>query len=82
MTVYSIERKKLSDQVTALLEDEIVRGVRQVGEQLPSEREMMRQFGVGRPAIREALFALQKKGMVQVVSGTRARVTLPLRRPT
>ena len=49
MTVYSIERKKLSDQVTALLEDEIVRGVRQVGEQLPSEREMMRQFGVGRP---------------------------------
>ncbi len=77
MAVYSIERQKLSDQVTALLEDEIVRGVRHVGEQLPSEREMMRQFGVGRPAIREALFALQKKGLVQVVSGTRARVTQP-----
>lgn len=77
MAVYSIERQKLSDQVTALLEDEIVRGVRPVGEQLPSERELMRQFGVGRPAIREALFALQKKGLVQIISGTRARVTRP-----
>lgn len=77
MKRYVIERQKLSDQVAALLEDEIVRGVRHVGEQLPSERDMMRQFGVGRPAIREALFALQKKGLVEVVSGTRARVTQP-----
>jgi len=38
---------------------------------------MMRQFGVGRPAVREALFALQKKGLVEVNSGTRARVTRP-----
>lgn len=77
MKRYVIERQKLSDQVTALLEDEIVRGERHVGEQLPSERDMMRQFGVGRPAIREALFALQKKGLVEVSSGTRARVTRP-----
>lgn len=77
MKIYSLERQKLSDQITELLEDEIVRGVRQVGEQLPSERELMRQFGVGRPAIREALFALRKKGLVQLVSGTRARVTQP-----
>jgi DNA-binding FadR family transcriptional regulator len=77
MKRYVIERQKLSDQVTALLEDEIVRGVRDIGEQLPSERDMMRQFGVGRPAIREALFALQKKGLVEINSGTRARVTQP-----
>jgi DNA-binding FadR family transcriptional regulator len=77
MKRYVIERHKLSDQVAALLEDEIVRGVRHIGEQLPSERDMMRQFGVGRPAIREALFALQRKGLVEVSSGTRARVTLP-----
>ena len=50
MTVTSIERQKLSGQVTALLADKIVRDVRHVGEQLPSEREMMRQLGVGRPA--------------------------------
>jgi GntR family transcriptional regulator, sialic acid-inducible nan operon repressor len=77
MRRYAIERQKLSDQVVALLEDEIVRGVRRFGEQLPSEREMMRQFGVGRPAIREALFALRRKGLVKVGSGTRAQVTQP-----
>lgn len=77
MKRYTIERQKLSDQVAALLEDEIVRGIRPMGEQLPSERQLMAQFGVGRPAIREALFALQKKGLVEVSSGTRARVTQP-----
>ncbi|MGB6540832.1 MAG: transcriptional regulator NanR [Xanthobacteraceae bacterium] len=77
MRRYAIERQKLSDQVVALLEDEIVRGVRRFGDQLPSEREMMRQFGVGRPAIREALFALRRKGLVKVGGGARARVTQP-----
>ena len=77
MRRYAIERQKLSDQVVALLEDEIVRGVRPLGDQLPSEREMMRLFGVGRPAIREALFALRRKGLVEVGNGTRARVTQP-----
>jgi GntR family transcriptional regulator, sialic acid-inducible nan operon repressor len=77
MRRYAIERQKLSDQVVALLEDEIVRGVRHSGDQLPSEREMMRQFGVGRPAIREALFALRRKGLVKVGGGARARVTQP-----
>ncbi len=77
MRRYTIARHKLSDQVAALLEDEIIRGLRPLGDQLPSEREMMRQFGVGRPAIREALFALERKGLVRVSSGTRARVTRP-----
>ena len=77
MARYAIERQKLSDRVVALLEDEIVRGVRPLGDQLPSEREMMRLFGVGRPAIREALFALRRKGLVKVGNGTRARVTQP-----
>ena len=77
MTRYAIERQKLSDRVVALLEDEIVRGVRPLGDQLPSERELMRLFGVGRPAIREALFTLRRKGLVKVGNGTRARVTQP-----
>jgi len=47
------------------------------GDQLPSERDLMKQFGVGRPAVREALFALQKMGLVAINSGERARVTQP-----
>jgi GntR family transcriptional repressor for pyruvate dehydrogenase complex len=37
----------------------------------------MRQFGVGRPAVREALFHLGKMGLIEVRSGERARVTRP-----
>ncbi len=47
------------------------------GEHLPSERELMAVFDVGRPSIREALVALDHKGLVKVSSGERARVTRP-----
>ena len=36
------------------------------GDQLPSERDLMREFGVGRPAVREALFHLRKMGLVEI----------------
>lgn len=47
------------------------------GDLLPSERELMDQFGVGRPAIREAMLSLAKRGFVSVSSGERTRVTRP-----
>lgn len=47
---------------------------------MPSERDMMESFGVGRTAIREALFALQKKGLVVIANGERARITFPTAR--
>jgi DNA-binding FadR family transcriptional regulator len=47
------------------------------GDALPPERELMKRFGVGRPAIREALFALQRMGLVALTSGARPRVTIP-----
>jgi DNA-binding FadR family transcriptional regulator len=77
MRRYAVEKQKLSEQVAALLEREIVTGERKVGEQLPSERALMELFGVGRPTIREALYSLQRKGLVGLRSGTRARVTQP-----
>jgi DNA-binding FadR family transcriptional regulator len=38
---------------------------------------MMLHFGVGRPAIREALFALHRMGLVIVANGERPRVSSP-----
>ena len=46
-----------------------------LGDFLPSERELMQHFGVGRPAVREALFALQRMGLVVVATGERPRVS-------
>ncbi len=73
----TIKRRKLYEEVAAELEAMILSGEYAPGDQLPSERKIMEEFGVGRPAVREALFALQKMGLVSVQSGGPARVTKP-----
>lgn len=72
-----IKQRKLSDEVADHLERMIRGGELAESERLPSERELMRQYGVGRPSIREALQHLSKMGLVEVRSGERARVTQP-----
>jgi len=47
------------------------------GSKLPSERSLMKRFGVGRPAIREALLSLEQMGLIEVRGGQVARVVLP-----
>src|SRR4051812_13313748 len=72
-----IDRRKLFEQVAAHLERQIVQGQLKPGERLPPERDLQKLFGVGRPAIREALIALQRAGLVELSNGTRARVAAP-----
>jgi DNA-binding FadR family transcriptional regulator len=72
-----LARKKLSDMVEEELEQMIRRKEFAQGEQLPSERELMEFFNVGRPSVREALAALKRKGLVQINNGERARVSMP-----
>jgi GntR family transcriptional repressor for pyruvate dehydrogenase complex len=72
-----IRRRKLYEEVVVRLEALIHEGEFKPGDALPSERELMAHFGVGRPAIREALFALKRMGLVVVANGERARVSNP-----
>lgn len=72
-----LARKKLSEMVEEELEQMIRRREFGEGEQLPSERELMTFFNVGRPSVREALAALKRKGLVQINNGERARVSRP-----
>ncbi len=76
MTV-RVKRRRLYEEVADRLERQIQDGDYSPTDQLPSERELMRHFGVGRPAIREALFHLGRMGLIEVRSGERARVTRP-----
>lgn len=69
-----IARRKLSDEVLDRLLPRIRSGEFAVGAWLPSERELMQAFGVGRPAVREALQALQRMGLVSIIHGEGARV--------
>ena len=76
-TVAPIRRRKLYEEVVVRLEAMIHEGELNPGDLLPSERELMLHFGVGRPAIREALFALHRMGLVIVANGERPRVSSP-----
>jgi len=69
-----IVRTKLSDEVFSRLKQLIENGELRAGDEMPSERELMERFGVGRPAIREAMQALAGKGLVEISHGERAKV--------
>jgi DNA-binding FadR family transcriptional regulator len=70
-------RQKLSEEVRRGLLDLIKSGAVGMGEPLPSERELMERFGVGRPAIREAMQSLETIGLIEIRHGGRARVSEP-----
>lgn len=69
-----IVRRKLSDQVFDRLRDLIASGEIPPGDPLPSERDLMERFGVGRPAVREALQHMHTMGLITISHGERSRV--------
>lgn len=72
-----IRRRKLYEEVADRLEAMIREGEFAPGSLLPSERELMERFDVGRSAVREAMLTLQRMGLVAVNSGERSRVVVP-----
>jgi DNA-binding FadR family transcriptional regulator len=73
----TVRRRKLYEEVADDLERLILAGNYAPSDFLPSERDLMRQYGVGRPAVREALSHLGTMGLVALRSGERAKVTRP-----
>ena len=69
-----VQRRKLSSEVFDRLLARIKAGEFPPGSHLPSERELMEGFGVGRPSVREALQSLERMGFVTIVHGEGARV--------
>ncbi|MEY2876280.1 MAG: hypothetical protein RLZZ373_3651 [Pseudomonadota bacterium] len=72
-----IQRRKLFQEVLDRLQQRIRSGELAPGDQLPSERDLMEFYGVGRPAVREALQELARSGIVEISHGERARVVVP-----
>lgn len=72
-----IKAKKLSH----IVEDRLLELIRtdnlSPGDYLPSERELMDQYQVGRPAIREAMQSLQRMGLIEIRHGERPKVVAP-----
>jgi GntR family transcriptional repressor for pyruvate dehydrogenase complex len=65
---------RLSDKVADMMLETILSRKLQVGERLPSERELGEQFNVSRTVVREAVRALVAKGVIEVRSGSGLRV--------
>ena len=63
-------REKIGDKISML----IASGVLQIGDELPSERELASLLSVSRETVRGAIQALAAKGVVEVSQGARTRV--------
>jgi DNA-binding FadR family transcriptional regulator len=72
-----IERRRVFEEIVERIEAMLLAGDLKPGDRLPPERELMRVFQVGRTSVREALFALQRKGVLALQAGERAAVTSP-----
>src|SRR5690554_2782026 len=72
-----VRRRKLSDEVEQRLLDIIQTQGLKPGDLLPSERELMAAYSVGRPTIREAMQKLERLGLVDIRHGERPRVAEP-----
>jgi len=59
-----IDHVRTADEVCAQIETLVLEGVLRVGDKLPGERELARQFDVSRPVLREALKDLESRGML------------------
>lgn len=57
------------EHVLSWIEGRILTGELTVGDQLPSERDLAHQLGVGRPAVREAVRSLQAQGVLRSAVG-------------
>lgn len=62
--------KKLYQQVVSALEESIVASRFKAGDRLPSERELAEEFKVSRPTVREAMLALEIRGLVEARHGS------------
>ncbi len=65
----TVDRTKVSDQISEQLLERIVSGEYSPGTQLPSERDIAEQTGVSRVAVREGIGALVARGIVSVKQG-------------
>lgn len=70
----------LYHQLAELLGERIVRGEFSVGARLPSEPELSREHGIGRPTVRQATELLVQRGLIERRRGSGTYVRKPERR--
>ena len=67
----SVRAPRLSDAIVAQIESAACDGQLKPGDKLPAERELAAQFRVSRTCVREAIRALELRGLVEVRRGVK-----------
>lgn len=75
MTTSTADTSKLYQQVAAAVAGGITAGRYEPGARLPSERDLAEEYGVSRPTVREAMIALEIRGLVEARPGSGIYVT-------
>jgi DNA-binding FadR family transcriptional regulator len=76
-TVEPIRGVRLAETLAGALARMVEQGELAPGDRLPTERELMRRFGVSRAAVREAIATLANRGILQTRPGHRPIVQKP-----
>src|ERR671939_1562827 len=66
----SVRTPRVYEHIVAQIERAIFEGRLQQGDKLPAERQLVREFAASRVAVREALRALEHRGLVEVRQGS------------
>lgn len=69
MPINILSRRSLTDIAAGRLATSILDGTYKAGTQLPPERELVKQFGISRTTLREALKALEEHKLIEVRHG-------------
>jgi DNA-binding FadR family transcriptional regulator len=70
----SVQGERLYQKLARTLFAELAAGRYAVGDRLPAERELSVQHNISRPAVREAMIALEVQGLIEVRIGSGAYV--------
>ncbi len=61
-----IKHTKISDEIISQVKGLIAQGILKPGDRLPPERELVKELGVSRPSLREALNSLIAMGFLEI----------------
>ncbi len=70
----SVKHTRISDEIVSQIKHLISEGKLRPGDRLPPERELIKQFGVSRPSLREALNSLVATGFLEVKQAKRTYI--------
>jgi GntR family transcriptional repressor for pyruvate dehydrogenase complex len=62
---FGLERTKLSELIATFIQETVSSGKLKVGDRLPPERQLARDFKVNRATVREAMHLLRERGLVE-----------------